>query len=166
MKELNQHHTRFPRVRRHPAQPAKNDVWHAQKRVLTSKMRTGCSAENLVIWYLKQHNWTICAKNYQTRRGEADIIASKMNEDLKGYPTVTFVEVKSRTTTHGLAPEINVTQTKRKKIISTMRHWIGTHEYDKAVYRCDIAAVIIARHKAPRIQYFKHAFYIREAFGW
>ncbi len=105
-------------------------------------------------------------RNFETHRGEIDIIAERMDADLKGYPTVAFVEVKSRTSRHGLSPEYSVTPAKRKKVTSTMKYWIGTHPFEKAVYRCDIASVIIEKHKSPRIQYFPSAFSPREQFGW
>ena len=140
--------------------------WTPHRQTFNAKSRTGRCAENLVIFYLKKRGWKIIARNYETLRGEIDIIAGKPNADLMGYPTIIFVEVKSRSHDQGLAPELNVTVAKQRKFTATMRQWIGSHARLKAVYRCDIAALIVPPKKPPRIRYFPNAFYIRESFGW
>ncbi|MBQ9395650.1 MAG: YraN family protein [Proteobacteria bacterium] len=152
--------------RKSPNRPSQTTTWKPHFTHLTATAKVGRCAENLVCHYLRMHGWTIRMRNFETHRGEIDIIAERMDADLKGYPTVAFVEVKSRTSRHGLSPEYSVTPAKRKKVTSTMKYWIGTHPFEKAVYRCDIASVIIEKHKSPRIQYFPSAFSPREQFGW
>ncbi|MBR4984302.1 MAG: YraN family protein [Proteobacteria bacterium] len=140
--------------------------WTSRRARLSKTARTGRISENLVVWYLKQHSWHIWDRNYQTHRGEVDIIAIKDGADLRGYPTVAFIEVKSRTTRAALSPELSVSAVKRKKIVSVMRQWIAEHTRLKAVYRCDIASVIIEPHGFPRISYYPNAFCGHEEFGW
>ena len=48
-------------------------------QTLTAKL--GRCAENLVIWYLKQRNWHIMARNYATKYGEIDIIVGVSEPD-------------------------------------------------------------------------------------
>ncbi len=140
--------------------------WTVHPKLLTRSGRMGRLAENLVIWHLRQKHWQIWARNYQTRNGEVDIIAVKRNADLPGYPTVAFVEVKSRSSRSALPPELNVTSAKRAKIVKVMKQWIGEHARFQAVYRCDIASVIVEPHRSPRLKYFPNAFCAREQFGW
>ena len=140
--------------------------WTPHHTTFTANGRTGRCAENLTVYYLRNRGFTILARNYETSRGEIDIIAGKMDADIRGYPTVVFVEVKSRSHTKGLAPETNVTVSKQRKITATMRQWMGKHARLRAVYRCDIAAIIVPKKSMPRIRYYPNAFHMKEAFGW
>ena len=141
-------------------------VWTPKRNYMTPCARVGRSAENLTVFYLMAHGWTIHGRNYETLRGEIDIIAYKMDADLRGYPTFSFIEVKARTNVHGLAPEMNVTLSKQRKFTSAVRYWIGTHAHLKAVYRCDIAALVIPPKGMPHIRYIPNAFNIKAPFGW
>ena len=140
--------------------------WTSRRMCLTQSARVGRISENLTIWYLINRGWRIWGRNYQTHKGEVDIIAVKENADLKGYPTVAFIEVKSRSSRAALPPELNVTSAKRKKIVAVMHQWIGEHARLKAVYRCDIASVIVEPRRSPEISYFPNAFCGHEMFGW
>ena len=133
---------------------------------LTSRMITGRSAENLVCFYLKRRGWRIRERNYASSKGEIDIIAEKWDEDLKGYPTVAFVEVKARTNGKGLAPALSVSKVKQKRMTAMQKLWIGRHAHEKAVYRFDIASLIMERRRLPKIEYYRNAFVGREEFGW
>ena len=161
-------HTHCPRSisRKSPNKPTTSYTWTPKHNILTKTARTGRIGENLVIYYLQSRGWLIRERNFETRKGEIDIIASRMNEDLRGYPTIAFIEVKSRTSAHGLSPAMNVTESKRRKVTHTMQQWIGAHPFEKAVYRCDIAAIILEHAKAPRITYYPSAFCAHEQFGW
>lgn len=152
--------------RKTPNRPTGNCTWTPVHTVLNKTARTGRIAENLVIYYLKLQGWHLRARNYETKKGEIDIIASKMDEDLRGYPTIAFIEVKSKTSSKGLSPALSVTKSKRRKVTMTMRQWIGANPYEKAVYRCDIASVILEKNKSPRITYYPSAFCAHEQFGW
>ncbi len=61
---------------------------------------------------------------------------------------------------------MNVTVAKQRKLASAIKYYISKMERQKAVYRCDVAAVTIERKKAPRIKYFSNAFWIKQEFGW
>ena len=152
--------------RKSPNRPSGSGVWTPANNLLTPAKRTGRIAENLAVYYLRARGWVILARNYKTHAGEIDIIASRMNEDLRGYPTVAFVEVKSRTTSKGLPPVMSVTRAKRHKITAAMHKWIGSHARVKAVYRCDIASIVVEKGRAPRITYYPAAFCAREEFVW
>lgn len=142
-------------------------TWHlTHTEPLTSRALLGRCAENLVCFYLRQNGWHIRERNFASQQGEIDIIAEKMHEDLKGYPTVAFIEVKSRSTDQCLSPSLSVSQSKQKKLTRMRKLWIGRHAREKAVYRFDIAAVIIKKNRPPRLTWFRNAFVPHEEFGW
>ena len=136
------------------------------KEALTSRIKTGRIAENLACYYLRRRGYVIRERNFASSRGEIDIIAEKMHADLKGYPTVVFVEVKAKTRTGGLSPVLSVSMSKRKKLTQMSKLWIGRHSKEKAVYRFDIAAIYIEKRKLPKITWYRNAFVPHEEFGW
>ncbi|MCX7793798.1 MAG: YraN family protein [Thermodesulfovibrionales bacterium] len=69
----------------------------------------GIKGENLAINYLKKKGYKILERNYRTRAGEIDIIASKDG-------MVVFVEVKTRSTDLFGAPEESVTKEKQERL--------------------------------------------------
>ena len=162
---MEHQHTRST-FRKSPSRASQDATWKPHFTHLTAAAKIGRCAENLVCYYLRMRGWSIRMRNFETHHGEIDIIAERMGADLKGYPTIAFIEVKSRTSRRGLPPEYSVTPSKRKKFTATMKYWIGTHPREKAVYRCDIASVILEKPNPPRIQYYPSAFSPREQFGW
>ena len=142
-------------------------TWHlTHKDPLTSKALIGRCAENLVCYHLRQTGYRIRERNYASQQGEIDIIAEKMHDDLKGYPTVVFIEVKARSTNQCLSPALSVSLAKQKKLTRMRKLWIGHHAREKAVYRFDIAAVILQKTKPPRLTWYRNAFVPHEEFGW
>ena len=137
-----------------------------RKCALHSRQITGRISENLVVWYLRNRGWIIRARNYTSKHGEIDIIASRYHADLTGYPTVAFIEVKSSTHANGLAPELSVSRTKRKRLNATIRDWIGEHPREKAIYRRDIASIRLVRRQLPSIHYIPSAFTNDDPYGW
>lgn len=144
--------------------PSKNSLsYHLP---LTRKLRTGKIAEILTTYFLKMRGWTILSRNYQTQTGEIDIIASKSHVAFKGSTTIAFVEVKSRSNPDALPPELNVTISKQKKIVSTAKYWILKNGHPKFIYRFDVAAICIPPNQMPHIKYIDSAFFPHQEFGW
>ena len=142
-------------------------TWHlTHPKPLTPKAIIGRCAENLVCYHLLQTGWQIRERNYASHEGEIDIIAEKMHEDLKGYPTIAFIEVKSRSTDKGLSPALSVSTSKQKKLARMRKLWIGKHPREKAVYRFDIATVILKKFRPPKLTWYRNAFVPHEEFGW
>ncbi len=124
----------------------------------------GRCAENLVIWFLRQRNWRILARNYADACGEIDIIAAKIGADLPEAETVAFIEVKARSSLRAVAPQFNVTYAKQKKISASVKSYIARNPRKKAIYRCDIAAITMIRNHPPKIVYIPNAFCMRDDF--
>lgn len=111
----------------------------------------GARGEQIVSLWLQQYGYTILTKNFHTKYGEIDVIATK--EDV-----VAFVEVKTRTTSY--FPISNtVTRTKQKKIARTARTFVLKNNIENKVLRFDIATVI-PQNGSCKINYIKNAFQI------
>lgn len=117
----------------------------------------GHNAEQMVVDYLLQHGYTICARNYAIKAGEIDIIASKGK-------VVAFVEVKMRTRLY-FNTSLVVNHPKQKKIITTALHYAAKHNYTQHVLRFDIALVEPAmEHNMFTINFIPNAFTAPESY--
>jgi len=93
----------------------------------------GYQAEQMVVDYLTQQGYTICARNYCIRAGEVDIIARKAE-------VVSFVEVKMRSKRY-FNLSLVVDRSKQRKIIATALHYAAKNKYTQHVLRFDVALV-------------------------
>lgn len=109
----------------------------------------GIQGEVLVAEWLQKKGITILARNYRTRRGEVDLIASK-NE------TIAFVEVKTRRNKYFTLSN-NVTLRKQDKIIRAAKDFILTNKISDKVLRFDIATVLYDE-SSHSIEYIPNAF--------
>ena len=84
----------------------------------------GNNGEDIVASWLENHGATILARNFQTRVGEIDIIATKGD-------VIAFVEVKTRSTEY-----FPIAQTvhfgKQQKIIKTAKMFIMANKIGRA----------------------------------
>lgn len=112
----------------------------------------GNQGEQLVSDWLEQQQFTILARNFQTRLGEVDIIASKAD-------VVAFVEVKTRNVEYFPISQ-TVTFAKQQRIIKAAKQFILTNQLRDKVFRFDVATVNYekSRHK---IDYIPNAFQAR-----
>lgn len=94
----------------------------------------GRSAEFHGAKFLKKNGYKILEKNYRTRFGEIDIIASKGD-------TISFVEVKYRKNNDFGAPEEFVDKRKQKKIIKTAVDYVMRKDIDDMNFSFDILSV-------------------------
>ncbi|MBO4320337.1 MAG: YraN family protein [Treponema sp.] len=100
-----------------------------------STVQKGHEGEDRAVKYLESQGYKIEGRNFRTRRGEIDIIASK--EDL-----LVFVEVKALP--HGnpeiLAHELN--SRKQQKIIETAKFYLEKYrQYNSRAIRFDVLAI-------------------------
>jgi putative endonuclease len=93
----------------------------------------GYDAEQMVVDYLTQQGYTVCARNYAIKAGEIDIIARKAE-------VVAFVEVKMRSK-HYFNLSLVVDRSKQRKIIATALHYAAKNKYTQHVLRFDVALV-------------------------
>ncbi len=114
----------------------------------------GDQGEELAAAYLEAAGWSIEARNFRTELGEIDIIASR---EVPGGVLVAVVEVKSRTETSRLSPELSVTASKRRRIIRVARLYEAHFEDPRRGYRFDVIGVDLGTDP-PEIQHFEGAF--------
>lgn len=115
---------------------------------------TGAQGEQIAYWSLRQHGYTIVARNFRLagREGELDLIA------FEGKPPVlVFVEVKTRTRVGRFAAEDAVDAEKRRHLIRLARAYRRRRGYD-GEYRYDVVAIYGPEGDMPRIDLYRDAF--------
>lgn len=113
------------------------------------KKKIGNNGEDLATKYLKKNKYKILDRNFNSKCGEIDIIASK-NE------YIVFVEVKTRTQgIYGSAAEA-VDYRKQQKIIKTSMFYLG-EKFNLTPVRYDVIEVYIDNDDY-RINHIENAF--------
>lgn len=94
----------------------------------------GNRGEDMVVDYLRMHNYAVVARNYQQRCGEIDIIAQKNNR-------LFFIEVKMRSTVgpFDLAEVVNFT--KQRRLIKTAQYYLMEHQHEDIDCQFDVALI-------------------------
>jgi putative endonuclease len=109
----------------------------------------GNQGEEAISKYLQKQGFTLLARNYQTRSGEVDVIATK--DDV-----VAFVEVKTRHINYFPIAQ-TVTYRKQQRIIKAARSFILANKIQDKIFRFDVATVIFEQPDL-RIEYIANAF--------
>ena len=118
----------------------------------------GVLGERAAADYLTAHGFTIRERNFRSRFGEIDIIATK-------GPYLCFVEVKTRGARAIARPAASVTADKQRKIRLTAEYYIARHrtllERNGLQPRFDVAEVYAdaAGRSGPTVRYMENAFY-------
>ncbi|MFB6344826.1 MAG: YraN family protein [bacterium] len=89
--------------------------------------------EDLAASYLRNHNWTIDRRNYETPFGECDLVITQ--DDI-----LAFVEVKTRRTKQFGPPEEAITPTKKDHLRKIAQYYLGNHETSRHC-RFDVVAI-------------------------
>ncbi|MBQ1545318.1 MAG: YraN family protein [Clostridia bacterium] len=117
----------------------------------------GVLGERAAADYLTAHGFTIRERNFRSRFGEIDIIATK-------GPYLCFVEVKTRGARAIARPAASVTAAKQRKIRLTAEYYIARHrtllERSGLQPRFDVAEVYAdaAGLSGPAVRYMENAF--------
>lgn len=111
---------------------------------------TGINGENQACDYLLEKGYKIIERNWRTKSGEIDIIASKEG-------TLVFVEVKTlpNATTDMLSSVLGAE--KRKRILKTSKYFLLNHrEYNNSYLRYDV--IVIGMQNLPPVYHIENAF--------
>ena len=108
----------------------------------------GSSGERIAEEYLKKEEYDILARNFRTRLGEIDIVASKGEY-------LVFVEVKARKSEAYGFPSESVTYAKQRKISMVASQYIKLNMYFGAAVRFDVVEVYLTEG---RINHIENAF--------
>jgi len=101
----------------------------------------GKAGEEEATSYLKKRGYKILERNYKTKFGELDIVASKKK-------AIIFVEVKSRTVgeidSPTFLPEDNIDRRKRGKLRKLGEYYLSVHNYpENQEWQIDVVTVEI-----------------------
>jgi len=116
----------------------------------------GSFGEELTAKKLAGDGWSIDARNWHSRDGELDIVASRGG-------TVAFVEVKTRADGSMLTGAQAVTRAKMTRLVRAALDYIYRHGIDvgETYLRFDVAEVTIAKSDVLELRGFR---YIENAF--
>ena len=113
----------------------------------------GGKGEKLAARYLRRNGYRIAQRNYTCALGEIDIVALRDDQ-------LCFVEIKTRRSDRFLAPEVNVTPDKQRRIRRIARAYLtekGIGEGDIDI-RFDVIAVVLSDDGDPHIEHYEGAF--------
>lgn len=119
--------------------------------MLLNKLKIGSLGESAACSFLKKSGYKILKKNYRKKYGEIDIIASKGEN-------ISFIEVKTRSTSDYGIPCQAVNKAKQERIIKTAKAFIVENALDNN-YSFDVIEIF---HKGGKITDIIH---IDNAFG-
>jgi len=116
-------------------------------------LKTGARGETLAYWYLRQAGYTMVARNRRARSGQGEI-------DLIGWdgPVLSFVEVKTRTTSDAGPPEAAVSKAKQRRIARAANEYLRRLGRKPVSYRFDVASVAWNPTAGLQVRLIKDAF--------
>lgn len=106
----------------------------------------GAFGEQLAEKYLIGKNYYILARNYHSRFGEIDLIASDGQ-------SIVFVEVKTRTQHQFGTPLEAITRHKLSKIVKTSQFYLSQRNLHNQPYRFDAIEVILNSSEKPIVNH-------------
>lgn len=111
----------------------------------------GDFGERVAASHLESHGYQILERNWSTREGEIDLIASR-GEDL------VFVEVRSRKGRDFGAPEESITGRKRLHLLSTISSYLEQHPESPPHHRIDLVVLELDRKgRVMRVEQIENA---------
>ena len=120
------------------------------------KQQLGKSGEEFAVGLLKQNGYKIIARNYKTKLGEIDIIASDKD-------TICFIEVKLRSSDRFGTPQEAVLAKKQRQISRASLLYLKDNDLLNKKARFDVVAIIYSKSK-PILNLIKNAFDLDEQF--
>jgi putative endonuclease len=121
-------------------------------QVMTSFTRAqiGALGEDLAVEHLTSLGLTVLDRNWRSRYGELDIIATD-----KSTRTVVFVEVKTRTSDQFGGVEQAVTPDKVRRLRRLAGLWLAGQDRSWKAVRIDVIGVRIGRQRRPEITHLQ-----------
>lgn len=120
-------------------------------KIMAKHNEIGKTGENIAVKYLKNKDFIILDRNFHIKGGEIDIIATKIEECLHvKHQKLVFVEVKTKKVNENynfkndiFSPENNLTQSKRQKILKTIKHYLSFKKINETDMDIKIMAIIV-----------------------
>jgi putative endonuclease len=95
----------------------------------------GFSGESAAERFLKGQGYKIIGKNFRTRYGELDLIATHGD-------VFVFVEVKTRTSSAYGMPEEAVTATKQRHLVAAAQIYLSKFKHPNVSWRIDVVGLL------------------------
>lgn len=112
----------------------------------------GLMGEHIAARWLAAHGRRVLHRNYRgVNRGEVDIVARHRD-------TLTFIEVKTRTSTAFGRPADAVGPDKQRLIQRGAQDWLRLLGHPRIKFRFDIAEVILIEGELPHVHLMENAF--------
>src|SRR5262245_46828495 len=106
----------------------------------------GKEGEKIAEIYLRNKGFKVLERNYRTPLGEIDLIC--LDEH-----TITFVEVKTNSTTEYGTPELRVDHRKQKQMIKAALSFLKQKDHLNLDCRFDVVSILAPKGSKPDIQH-------------
>lgn len=117
----------------------------------------GCMGEWIAARWLSAHGRRVLYRNYRgVNRGEVDIVARHRD-------VLTFVEVKTRTSTAFGRPADAVGPDKQRLIQRGAQDWLRLLGHPRIKFRFDIAEVVLIEGELPHVHVIENAFQLPDS---
>lgn len=100
------------------------------------KKELGRKGEEAALRFLKKNGYRIIEKNYVCKLGEIDIIAKEKD-------TLSFIEVKTRTSTLFGPPQLSVTPSKQMQLSKAALYFLKEKKLEDTKARFDVVAILL-----------------------
>lgn len=117
----------------------------------------GRSGEETAVNLLKDNGYKVLARNYRTRIGEIDIIASDKD-------TLCFVEVKTRSSSRFGLPYEAVSKFKQRQISKAALLYLKENNLLGKKARFDVVSVVYSKD-GPNLRLIKNSFELEERYA-
>ena len=121
----------------------------------TNKAEVGAFGEEYTVKYLKKQGYKILDRNFHSRFGEIDIIASKKD-------IIAFIEVKTRSENSIYSPREAVDFHKQQKCIKTAQTYLVQNRVELQP-RFDVSEILLQNREDNKLR-LKEFNYIENAF--
>ncbi len=116
-----------------------------------SRQRLGRWGEDLAVSYLEKEGYSIIERNFRTRYGEVDVVASKGGQ-------VIFIEVRTKSSDAYGGPEESITARKREHLMLAAQEYLQSNGLEDSSWRIDLVAVQVdRRNDAVRVDLVENA---------
>jgi putative endonuclease len=118
-----------------------------------NRQELGRLGERLAKDTLKKRGYRILETNFRCRRGEIDIVAQQKD-------CLVFIEVRTKSNLNFGSPEESITETKKRKLVSSALTYLDTHQDLPLLWRIDVVAIEVSfEGKLERIEIIENAVY-------
>lgn len=123
-----------------------------------SHLYLGKSGEDLAVKLLKERGYKILKRNYKTKLGEIDIVASDRD-------TIAFIEVKTRQSERFGLPQEAISGLKQRQIAKAALCFLKEKKFLDRKARFDVVSVV-CQDERPKIDLLQNAFELDQDFTY